>query len=195
MRTRTFGLGVFVVLAALGCATARHVTGTESPLAAAEAGGASPSGDAGGALRACALDAKNAKDLAPCAEDCDRGIAFACAILASRVERGEGIPRDLPRAAVLHERACELRDPASCVNAARMHAAGMGVPPNRAKQVELLGLACGLGDALACSIPAKAFASGNGVVRDERRAVELWQRACAGGVASACASLEESKEK
>lgn len=159
-----------------------------SPLATSMAGGpASSIADAGGAPRVCMHDAK---DLAPCEEDCDRGLALACTVLAARTERGDGTTRDLTRAVHLHERACELRDPASCVSAARMHATGAGVPPSRAKQVDLLGAACKLGDALACSVPAKAFANGNGVTRDERRAAELWERACAGGVAAACAEVD-----
>lgn len=140
-----------------------------------------------GAMKVCTHDAK---DLAPCEGDCDRGISFACTVLALRVERGDAVAKDLTRAVRLHERACELGDAGGCVIAARMHAAGTGVPPSRARQLELLVAACTLGDAQACSIPAKAFANGTGVPRDERHARELWQRACAGGLAAACAEIE-----
>jgi TPR repeat protein len=139
------------------------------------------SADAGG-LQACVRDAK---DLSACVEDCDRGIATSCAILAARTH-------DATRAVSLHERACELKESASCVTAARMHASGSGVPPSRAKQLELMVTACTLGDAIACGMPAKAFATGNGVVRDERRARELWQRGCGGGVESACHALGDA---
>ena len=140
-----------------------------------------------GAARVCMHDTK---DLAPCVEDCDRGIAFACTVVAQRLERGEGVAQDLTRAVRLHERACELRDATSCVSAARMHASGRGVPPSRLRQIELLGVACTLGDAHACSIPAKAFATGTGVARDERRAADLWQRGCAAGDEAACSEVE-----
>lgn len=159
----------------------------EGPRAEEPVSGPSPSIVDAGAPRICVYDAK---DLAPCTEDCDRGIASACNVVATRMEHGIGAPNDLTRAIHLHERACELREPASCVSAARMYAAGAGVPPSRAKQVELLVAACTLGDVLACAVPAKAFANGTGVARDERRAAELWQRACAGGVATACEELE-----
>lgn len=141
-----------------------------------------------GAPQGCLHDAT---DLAPCAEECDRGIASSCDLLATRAERGDGVPRDLTRAVVLHERACELKEAAACVSAARMHAAGTGVPPSRAKQVELLGVACRLGDTLACAIPAKAYATGNGVTKDEQRARELWERACLGGDQVACEAIAE----
>ena len=169
------------------CATTPSALTPEGPHADATASGPSSSISDAGGPRICVHDAKY---LAPCAEDCDRGIAFACGVVATRVERGEGVPKDLTRAVRLHERACELRDAASCVSAARMHASGTGVPPSRGKQVELLTAACTLGDALACSVPARAFANGTGVTKDERRAADLLQRACAGGVATACDELE-----
>jgi TPR repeat protein len=146
--------------------------------------------DAGGPT---ACDDRDAKDLAPCIEDCNRGIGFACASVASRLEHGgEGVPRDLTRAVAMHERACELRDAPSCIAAARMHAAGSGVPPSRARQMDLLAAACHLGDAFACAAPAKAFAEGAGVPRDPRRAKELYERGCIGGVESACEAIEDA---
>lgn len=176
-------------LFAVGPSCAPVVTSTTPAASApphATHGPSAPPVDAG-AARVCMHDTK---DLAPCVEDCDRGIAFACTVVAQRLERGEGVAQDLTRAVHLHERACELRDAPSCVSAARMHASGRGAPPSRSRQIELLGVACTLGDAHACSIPAKAFASGTGVPRDERRAAELWQRGCAGGDEAACAEVE-----
>jgi TPR repeat protein len=175
------------LLAWSGCTPAKPGASIEGPHAETTASGPSASVPEGGAPRSCAHDSK---DLAPCVEDCDRGLAFACMLVAMRTERGEGVPRDLTRAVHMHERACELRDASSCVSAARMHASGAGVPPSRAKQVELLATACTLGDVHACSVPAKALANGSGVPRDEARAADLWQRACAGGVETACEALE-----
>lgn len=171
----------------VSCASTPVARIPEGPHAEATVSGPSSSIAEAGAPRICTHDGK---DLAPCVEDCDRGIASACSVVATRIERGDGVPKDLTRAVRLHERGCELHDAASCVSAARMHASGAGVPPSRARQVDLLGAACTLGDALACAVPAKAFASGAGVARDERRAAELWQHACAGGVATACEALE-----
>jgi hypothetical protein len=180
-------LAPLALAGALSCAGAPATKTPEGPRTEEPVSGPPPSiADAGGP-RICVHDAK---DLAPCSEDCDRGIAFACGVVATRVEKGDGVPKDPTRAVRLHERACELRDAASCVAAARMHASGAGVPPSRARQVELLATACLLGDALACAVPAKALANGTGVARDEHRAADLWQRACAGGVATACEELE-----
>lgn len=153
-------------------------TAQAAPNAAAAAPGEAP--------RACV---HGTKDLGPCVEDCDRGIVLGCTIAAARFEHGDDL--DLPRAVRTHERACELRDAASCVAAARMHAGGHGVPPSRPRQVELLATACGLGDALACAIPAKAYAKGSGVPKDDKRAKDLRERACAGGAQDACDEIDE----
>lgn len=180
------GIAWLVLLASAGCAPPRASANSGGPIRETNGVTASSPAEAG-APRVCTHDAK---DLAPCAEDCDRAIAFACAVVATRTERGDGVGVDLTRAVHLHERACDLRDAPSCVSAARMHASGRGVPPSRTKQIELLALACMLGDAHSCGIPAKALSSGTGVQRDERRAAELWQRGCAGGDSSACAEAE-----
>lgn len=142
-----------------------------------------------GGVRICIHDAK---DFTPCIEDCDRGIASACTLVADRIERGDGVPPDPTRALGFHERACELRDPAACVIAARMFAAGRGVSPNRARQMDLLATACTLGDSAACSVPAKAFAAGAGVAPDARRAQELLEHACTGGIEAACDALTDA---
>lgn len=124
------------------------------------------------------------KDPRPCSEECDRGIAASCAILAARSHDTWAVQ--------LYERACDLRDASSCTTAARFHASGKGVPPDRAKQMELLTKACRFGQPESCSTPAKAFATGNGVPRDEHKATELWERGCSGGVATACDALPDA---
>lgn len=191
-RSASWGLyvaAVLTVFVGFACATAPSGSHAASRLPRNEEGGLPPATLDAGAMNVCTHDAK---DLAPCADDCDRGLAFGCTVVAQRVERGDGVPRDLTRVVRLHERACELRDIASCVSAARMHASGAGVPPSRGKQLELLGSACALGDGAACATAARAFADGAGARRDEARARDLWERACAGGVASACEEIEQA---
>jgi TPR repeat protein len=179
----------FAFLLAVGPSCAPALTST-TPAASdpprATDGPSAPLVDAG-AVRVCMHDTK---DIAPCVEDCDRGIAFACAVVAQRLERGEGVAQDLTRAVRLQERASELRDATSCVNAARMHGSGRGVPPSRQQQVELLGAACKLGDAAACATAARAFATGAGIPRDDARASDLMRRACVNGLGSACEETE-----
>ncbi len=150
----------------------------------------SASSDAG-APRVCTFDVK---DLAPCYEDCDRGVALACRLAADRLEHGgDGVPRDPSRAVTLDERACELRDALGCTNAARLRGRGVGVRVDRGRQIELLARACSLGEGSACAVAARAFAKGEpekGVEKDPARAKTLWERACVAGVEEACATLE-----
>jgi TPR repeat protein len=133
------------------------------------------------------------KDVTPCTEDCNRGLASACVTAALRAEHGEGMPVDLTRAAALQERACDLRDVAACLTASKMAAAGRGSPPNRKRQLEWLEKACALSDGAACSVASKAFLTGAGVPRDVTHGQELLQRACAASVESACEAVESSK--
>ena len=182
------GWGAIVATALAACAARGGGAGSELSSGAPLPREAVGIHDDGGA-RLCIHDAK---DVTPCIEDCDRGIGSACSLVADRIERGDGVPRDPTRALGFHERACELRDPGACVLAARMFAAGRGVSPNRARQMDLLAAACALGDAAACSVPAKAFAAGAGVTRDARRAQDLWERACTGGVEAACDVLADA---
>ncbi len=168
----------------LAACAARPASSPSSSSAGEGARGGSPASslDAGGPA-ACVRDPK--ADAAPCVDECDRGVAFACVELTTR----GGTPT---RILELHERACELREPSSCVAAARMYASGVGAPPSRAKQLELLAAACRLGDSFSCALPARAFASGSGVARDPRRAKELFERACVGGDEAACETLEDA---
>jgi hypothetical protein len=138
--------------------------------------------DAGGAAPRVCL--RESKDPMPCSEECERGIAASCVILAQRSHPTFSVR--------LYERACELRDAPACVSAAKMHATGQGITPNRPKQMELLEKACFLGQAESCSTPARAFSTGNGVPRDERRAHELWERGCGGGIETACDALGDA---
>lgn len=178
---------MMVAQALIACTPAKAGNDAAGPLPTEVEGGPSSSIADAGAMKVCTHDTK---DLTPCSDDCDRGISSACVVLAAKVERGDGAPRDLTRVVRLHERACELRDVASCVGAARMWGSGAGVPPSRVRQLELLDKACSLGDGAACVTAAKAYANGTGVPPDERRAHDLWQRACANGVSTGCEEIE-----
>lgn len=171
---------LFVLVAACGGATKGASSSARSSEVAQMGAEAPP--DAGTIVpRACLHDFKDPR---PCSEECDRGIAASCVVLAGRSHDTWAVS--------LYERACELRDAAACANAARFHASGKGVTPNRAKQMDLLARSCLLGQPESCSTPAKAFATGNGVPRDDRRAHELWERGCSGGFETACDALGDA---
>ena len=178
--------GALATLVACGARPAVRGAGSESSAARI----AEPAGEPQDASApSCEHDTKQ---LAACTTDCDQGLAPACAMVALRLERGDGVTRDLTRAVGLYERACVLRDASSCVVAARKHAIGAGVPPDRARQMDLLARGCILGEASACAAPAKAFSAGAGVTANPQRARELWEHACTGGLETACEVLMDA---
>lgn len=149
-----------------------------------------------GAPRACAEgsdeDGGAGASVAPCVEDCDRGIALACRVAAERLERHE---HDPGRAVALLERACSLGDAAGCAGAARLVGRGVGTRPDRARQIELLSRACLLGDGLACAAPTRVFTLGDeraGIAKDPRRAASLREKACLAGIEEACEALADA---
>ena len=174
--------GIAAVLVLAACGGAGRAATPSAPVGPATTT-STMAADAG-VLVLCVPDGK---DTAPCAEECNRGIASSCEILADRISTHEPA-----RAVALHERACDLRDPAACVAAARMHGAGRGVVPDRKRQVELLVAACNLGDTTSCSSAARALSTAAGVPQDDARARALWQRACLGGDASSCEDVEST---
>ncbi len=181
---RTFVLPLVLVI---GCGGPQPGTPNNGPRKENSSGG--PSSlvpDASVSL--CVGEPKEEKDVAPCVTDCTAGIVSGCLMGASFHEHAKHYPVALG----LLEQACELKDPPSCVSAARMHASGMGTPPSRQKQIDLLEKACHLGDPFACAVPARAFTMGSGVPKDPRRANELYQRACAGGQEDACEKIADA---
>lgn len=130
--------------------------------------------------------------------------ARSCASLAARLEQGEGIARDVVRAAGLYGRACGLGDALGCRRAAEMFESGrrghvatlqspsppQPAPPDLARDmaraVELHGRACELGDTEACFVAARLLTDGEGAPPDRPRALSLFERACDDALAPAC---------
>jgi hypothetical protein len=83
-------------------------------------------------------------------EACDAGDASSCGVFALMLETGDGVPRDLARAATLYQRACELGAFAGCANLGVMHESGMGVAQDIERARLLHALACQGGEPLGC---------------------------------------------
>ena len=64
--------------------------------------------------------------------------------------RGDGIPRDVPRAAVAFDKACSRGLAVACSNLGYMHYNADGVPRDEAKGLAYLKQACDLGYTSAC---------------------------------------------
>lgn len=135
---------------------------------------------------------------------CALANARACASLASALEMGDRIERDVVRAAELYRRACSLGDALGCRRAGEMYESGRRghvptlqapsppdpAPPDLAGDarlaVDLHARACELGDLEACFIAGRMLADGDGLAADPPRALTLFERACEDALALAC---------
>src|SRR5262249_18487762 len=71
----------------------------------------------------------------------------SCANLANMYEQGEGVTKDLTKAAELFRRACDRTFTAGCVHLGRLYRHGSGVPRDPSKTVELWEAECRRGHA------------------------------------------------
>jgi TPR repeat protein len=120
---------------------------------------------------------------------CDGGDTTACSVLALMFETGEGMPRDLARAATLYGQACDLGDMEGCTILGAMYASGQGVQRDLARAVGLQERACEGGDFVGCEGLGMLYEMGTGVLADYTRAADLYMEACDGGLASGCNRL------
>lgn len=116
---------------------------------------------------------------------CQAGSAYACRTL-SWVFSEDSLqePRDLPRAAALEQRACDLGYLESCVHVAALYERGVGVRQDRAARLRHLRRACERGHALACRYLAEDATT---ISDHEADAARFAQRACQLGADGGCA--------
>ena len=120
---------------------------------------------------------------------CEQGDASACGVLALMFETGEGVTRNLERAAELYRRACDLDDMEACTILGSMHHRGEGVPRDVARAVSLHERACDGGEPIGCESLGLMYEEGTGVIEDRTRAADAYHAACEGALASGCNRL------
>ncbi len=81
---------------------------------------------------------------------CDDGNATACSNLGFMYQNGEGVTRDLARAASLYQQACDGGNTLACYNLGMFYEHGEGVPQNSARAASFYQHACDGGLARAC---------------------------------------------
>lgn len=81
---------------------------------------------------------------------CNDGWMTACNDLAGFYLRGDGVPREVPRAAALFERACDGGDGQACSNLGFMYYKADGVVEDRGKGLSYLKQGCEKGYPQAC---------------------------------------------
>ncbi|HUF76130.1 MAG TPA: carboxypeptidase regulatory-like domain-containing protein [Longimicrobiales bacterium] len=85
-------------------------------------------------------------------EACDGGDMVACNVFGLMLETGEGVPRDLERAAELYQRACEGGELIGCTNVGLLFGAGVGLPADPARAAGFFQIACEGGEQLGCEL-------------------------------------------
>jgi len=91
-----------------------------------------------------------AHDVEVLQEACDSGSARMCNNLGVRYKKGQGVPRDLHRAAALYGQACDGGSGDGCSNLGALYRKGEGVPQDYHRAVALFRQACDGGSAKGC---------------------------------------------
>ena len=85
-------------------------------------------------------------------EACDGGDMVACNVFGLMLETGEGVDRDIERAASFYQRACEGGELVGCTNVGLLYVAGAGVPQDTASAGGFFRIACEGGEQLGCTL-------------------------------------------
>jgi TPR repeat protein len=119
----------------------------------------------------------------------DQGHAAEQFNLGLRYAEGDGVPKDLGKAAELYQKAADQGHALAQFNLGSLYHNGQGVPKDLRKAVKLYQKAAKQGDASALASLGRLYQSGEGVPKDLGKAVELYQKAAKQGDADALTSL------
>src|SRR5262249_24517448 len=107
----------------------------------------------------------------------DQGNAAANFNLGLRYENGDGVPKDLGKAAELYQKAADQGYARAQVNLGWLYENGWGVSKALGKAAELYQKAADQGNAAAQNNLGTLYEKGEGVPKDLERARELYQKA------------------
>jgi len=141
----------------------------------------------GGALLRQGASALNCSDGA----ECNRlgVLSSRGASAAPEAAAAEGTAQDLPGAARLFQRACDLGNAAGCNNLGLAFERGQGVPQDYERAFTLFEQACGGGFAEGCNNQGALYEHGQGVAVNLGDAQRLYAQACNHGAALGCSNL------
>jgi hypothetical protein len=98
---------------------------------------------------------------------CDDGDLIACNVFGLMFETGQGVPRDIARAAALYQTACEGGELVGCTNVGVLYEAGSGIVQDRARAAGFYRVACEGGEQLGCAL-LRALEVGDASVSAQR---------------------------
>lgn len=122
---------------------------------------------------------------------CSTRQPVACLKLGLRHHRGDGIPKDLAKAAELYRTACDADEASmeACHWLAGLQMTGEGVAKDTAKAAALYTRACDGGYANGCYMLGLYYNEGKALAKDDAKAVALFTKACDLWIVRACTSL------
>ncbi len=128
---------------------------------------------------------------------CKQGHQVACTSLGLQLQDGRGVPRDLPRAISLYEKACDAGAGIGCMNRAFMFEGGQGDDddPVRAaafftRAEQALQKSCDAGDLQWCTNLGVLYEQGFvGGKPDPERAAAVYKKACDRQIGDWCTNL------
>jgi TPR repeat protein len=125
-------------------------------------------------------------------KSCNAGTTADCALLGTRLTKGEDVPKDEARAAIFFDKACIGGDADSCTLLGIAYHAGNGVTRNAERSAAAFARACEKGGPSTCGNFGLALVNGDGVAKDVARAFGYFTAACKSGIAASCSSLGAS---
>jgi formylglycine-generating enzyme required for sulfatase activity/TPR repeat protein len=120
---------------------------------------------------------------------CGIGHAKSCHSVGVMYEHGDGVAKDLGKAAALQAKACDGGYTGGCINLGAMHQTGAGVAKDLGKAAGLYAKAFGGAAATGCFNLGEKYYNGDGVSVDLPMAAALFATACDGGEANGCYDL------
>ena len=112
-----------------------------------------------------------------------------CFELGRSYRVGDGVPKDITRAAEFYKQACDGGHAKACSHLGFLYDAGEGVELDTIRAAGLYRQGCAGGEAIACNNLGVMYSEGDGVGSDKARAAELYGLACDGGYALGCGNL------
>ncbi|WP_158617713.1 SEL1-like repeat protein [Corallococcus sp. CA049B] len=120
---------------------------------------------------------------------CGGRLAQACFEQAERLRTGDGVTKDVARAATLYELGCNGDDVRACVALGVLKEEGRGVAKDEAEAARLYARGCERSQPEGCGHLALLYGEGRGVAKDAAQAVRLYERGCAGDDRLSCNNL------
>ena len=109
---------------------------------------------------------------------CNARNGRACVELGVALTDGTGVPIDLPRGALLFQKACTYDDGRGCMLWAYALNSGRGVAQNYTGGLTANARSCAMDYGLGCNNLGAMYLLGSGVTRDERKAFDFYAKAC-----------------